>query len=141
MTRNARVALILTTQEKSREANVVLSKTLMLYKKHFRRNTFTWGVQHKLPNSLYLITIKDIFKHYNFFDNFLLELTEKGFCNMNKLGIVIGHNDNSGFFWVDYSPIEICYNFKCLSNVDGFCADYEGFDSYQNPRKKEGYKE
>jgi hypothetical protein len=41
------------------------------------------------------------FPSYKIFDNFLIKLAEK-LNDLDKDGLVLGHNDNDGFFWTDY---------------------------------------
>jgi len=50
--------------------------------------------------SLWQIPV-DAFHTYRDFDDFLITLAIK-LNDLQKLGLVLGHNDNDGFFWMDY---------------------------------------
>lgn len=64
---------------------------------------------------LFQITAKP-FPTYKDFDNFLYELS--GHLSENNVGMVLGHNDNDGFFWMDYPELTIKQFLKEESNLD-----------------------
>lgn len=120
MKKNIRRALILTTNKKLESAtrrivSILIKKgykNLMTEEKYF----FFIVCNKNYPDGLSQIQIKDYFKNYIEFDDFLLTLVDNGFNSMRDFGIVLGHFDNEGFFWTDYSRKK--YNFEEIKNVD-----------------------
>jgi hypothetical protein len=81
-----------------------------LFELHQLRNNTTIGYQQNIgwhnpsTDKSYYVCYqikRECFKNYHCFDNFLIELAYL-FEDIGKLGLVIGHVDNSDFMWMDY---------------------------------------
>ena len=58
------------------------------------------GLQKDRKFRLYQISA-NCFRTYKDFDTFLIELA-RVFYDLDDIALVLGHNDDDGFFWMDY---------------------------------------
>lgn len=107
-----RIAIIVGKKEKNSEKiyqiiTDALVKHKKLWKKEALKGDFTLGIFRSGIGELSVFTLKDIFRNYKDYDNFLIELVQDyGFDSLKHNGLLLGHTDSGGYLWTDYNSFK-----------------------------------
>ena len=101
MVRFQRVGFIIYKNEKEDKFRDIFNRFLKEYESSIKIISSSIGQTSILKEGWILQSIKDVFKDYNSFDNFLYSFSRE--VQKDKEIIVLGHTDETGFLWTDYN--------------------------------------
>ncbi len=100
--------LALCREEKKEIFDKIVHDTLNCPSVHLMSGKRHFGHGRKKQGWIMYQFVADPFVSYTDFDNFLYILSEE-LSKIPDLGLVLGHNDEAGFFWMDY-PVARSYH-------------------------------